>query len=857
MKTFLTIILISIFVLNISCGTGGNTTGFIDDFTGVEGWYEVTPDRDTISPTLKMESVDDLLIIHHKFRTLEEAYKKWDWIKNKIDYSTNLRKNLGEIDLDKYHYVVLNVKEKGSSSYFDINGFTTKLGYTTGITAINLKDYPDECIHGKQKVDFGIDLQDNHTHLTLDYIKFVSKLEDGAKGRLIGPGLTIREEKLKPKPYHGLEALKLRENIALPSPDGEEMAIFRDDATGGITTRLTDAPGDDYFGEGGIWSADGAAVKFKSARNVGGVPLYLPANGLVVAGPPEAGWSMWSQEDPDLLYVMKRKGMDFSVSSWNRRTEKSSVIADFRVPEIGSFVEFKRFTPLGNIIVAFRETPNLYIVDVHNQLAKYIKLSTRLKDVYVYEDEKIVMWYNCYTFEARWRNMETGEEGLAPSFSAGHASWGKYAMVANFGGYLNVFVPDDIGMTFTPGDRISIWANWSNEIITDYGRLTIDNKYVFTNGNRGDVDHQHLMIRTGHTGSVMRVACYFTKFSWTSTTYSRPSPDYTKLIYNENVLGSTELFMVYTRRPDAPAEVSLDGKILTWKSPARNREIKGYNIYASNQSGRNFIRINKEPILNHEYAADNKWKYHAITAIEHSGLESSLSREVSLEGPRSYYFEAEEMELVPPVRRFFDGYCNNFQCVRINAESEMEKTRPGVVRIPLGELSEGPYRIWIRVKGIGEWSAGSASVLVSTEEWKWIQLGTFSRQDEQKSLDISSDDDALKLDLVLLTGDDFIPKAPYPMDNVPPKRVEGLIVRSKDKQIQLSWDPVNAPDLHHYSVYCGNKKDFRCDNETIIRSVFKTSVTDALPEKSGDLFYKVIAFDNRWNRSEPAMVGIR
>jgi hypothetical protein len=124
--------------------------------------------------------------------------------------------------------------------------------------------------------------------------------------------------------------------------------------------------------------------------------------------------------------------------------------------------------------------------------------------------------------------------------------------------------------------------------------------------------------------------------------------------------------------------------------------------------------------------------------------------------------EAEEMLLVSPARRFFDGYCNNFQCVRINAESETEKKMPGKVR--------------------------------------------------------------------------------------------GLAATVKGRQVTITWLESEAGDLHHYSVYCGSSPVFTCDNITLIRSVLKTSVTDAVPFNPAGLYYKVIAVDNRWNESEPATV---
>ncbi len=842
--------------LAASCSNSDDRIGLSDDFSGISGWMEVNPVGDTVPPELKLEIKDGSMIIHHKFRTLEFADEKWPWINNPEDTSTNLRRNYGTVDLDKYHYVVLNVKEKGSSSYFDINGFTTKLGYTTGTTVIDLKDYDDAAIQGVQTIDFGIDLQDNHTRLVLDDLKFVSKLTAEETPRLIGGGLKVRDENLNPRPYHGLEALKIRENLPLPHPDEEEMATFRDDATGAITTRLTDTPGDDYFGEGGIWSADGSAVKFESSRKIGGIPICIPGEGKIIAGPEGAAWRMWSLDNADIIYLMKRKGLTFSVSSWNMKTRKENDIAQFNVPEVGSYVEFKRFTPLGNIIVGFRETPHLYIIDVHNNEARYIELPTRLKDVEINEDENVVDWANCYTYERPWRNFKTGEHGLTPGFSAGHASWGQNGMVANFGGHLNVFVPGDIGRTFTPGDRIKVWANWENDIVTDYGNLTVDNQYVFTNGTRGDVKNQHLMIPSSDPGAVMRVARYFTKFSWTSTTYSRPSPDYTKLIYNENAIGNTELYMVYVRRPDAPVDVRLDGTSLKWKAPGRKLEIAGYIIYGSDSSGRNFVRINSNPVNGEEYSVDHPRNFYAVTSVEHSGLESSFSTEVSAGGGRSFYFEAENMQITAPARHFFDGYCNNFQCIRINAESDEEHVRAGEVRIPLTELPSGTYHIWLRVKGQGTWSAGNEQVRVSENEWKWVSDGVCQSDGTAKDLIVSAADDDLKLDLVLLTADDFTPVAAYPCDALAPGAVDGFSATANGKQVHLSWNASNAPDLHHYSVYCGNSPDFDCDNTSLIRSVLKTNITDILPGKPRGMFYKVVAVDSRWNTSEPATVKV-
>ncbi len=253
---------------------------------------------------------------------------------------------------------------------------------------------------------------------------------------------------------------------------------------------------------------------------------------------------------------------------------------------------------------------------------------------------------------------------------------------------------------------------------------------------------------------------------------------------------------------------------------------------------------------------DPQWKYYAITSVEHSGLESPFSAEVAETGGRSFYFEAENMKLTPPARHFFDGYCTNFQCVRINAESDEEQARPGEVTVPLGNLPQGHYQVWGRVKGQGSWTAGEGPVKVSADDWTWVKIGSCDAGDSSADLHISSPDDNLKLDLVLLTQEDFTPQAAYPADAIAPEHVKGLKAMVSGKQVRLSWMANPDADLHHYSVYCGDSPDFTCDNTTLIRSVLKTGITDVLPEVPRGKYYKVVAVDNQWNTGEAATVKV-
>jgi hypothetical protein len=830
--------------------------GFEDSCNSNAGWMERSPAGKLIEPTLLIKSQNGQLIIHHKHRSLEQAYKKYGWINTRIDYSTTLEKTYRTIDLDRYHYVVLDIASKGSNSYFSINGYSSKLGYTTGITAIDLKDYADSLLHGKRRVCVSIDLQDNHTELVINSIRFCSSLVPEEKARLIGRGLSIHEEDLPVIPYYGLQAIHdrrpLNERLALYEP----LLIFRDPATHALITRLTAAKENEFFGEGGIWSANGQAIKFEAGKNNDRCPLFLPGQGRKIWGPAGTIKNIWDPENPDILYGLLRHGLHFTVIAWSLSGKKASTIASFEAPEMGSYVEFQYNEPR-HLQISFRETPHLFLVDLDSNKVQYFKLSTRLKDAHYDAERHVITWYNCYTFEGHWKNLLTGSEGLEPSFSAGHSSHGKNAMVANFGGHLNILVPHSLHETFTPGNGISVWANWENDIVTDYGNLSYDNKFVFTNGTKGDVDHQHLMIPSCDPGAIMRIVRYFTRFTWESTTYSRPSPDYTKLVYNENIFGNTDLYMAYTKLPDPPLHPVLIGKKLSWNKPENCQETAGYNVYASNETGSGFERINDSLIRGRHFAINNRFKYYRVTAVEFSGLESNWSSEVANSDKScSLYFEAENLDLKGPARHFFDGDCQNFQCIRITPESPEEENEAGSVLIPPGAVPDGRYTIWIRAKGKGTWKVGSHQLAISTNEWEWQALAYSVPVKSADILRISSTDNNLMLDRILITTGDFKPHLKDPCDEKAPGTIGALRATNNGDIVKISWSPVSDRDLHHYSVYCGYDSSFVCDNKSIIRSVNKNTVSDLPPAGNRTLYYKIIAVDSRWNKSVPAIISV-
>ena len=169
--------------------------GLNEDCSSTDGWFEWDSNGKEVSPRVKLESKDGLLHVHLN-RGLLAFARKHRWVPEGVYRSSILRKNYGEIDLDKYPYLVVKLREKGSGVFFGVNGFDTKAGFTTGITAVDLRHYGDDRIHGKQTVRLEMDLHDNLTTLVVDEIKLVSRLTEEEKKGFVGRGLTIRHEKL-------------------------------------------------------------------------------------------------------------------------------------------------------------------------------------------------------------------------------------------------------------------------------------------------------------------------------------------------------------------------------------------------------------------------------------------------------------------------------------------------------------------------------------------------------------------------------------------------------------------------------------------------------------------------------------
>ncbi len=313
-----------------------------------------------------------------------------------------------------------------------------------------------------------------------------------------------------------------------------------------------------------------------------------------------------------------------------------------------------------------------------------VPLPMRMKGACLSHNDQRVTWQRCYYFQPWHMDLDTGKIQLGhyPTYG-GHEIFGRGCLVGRYG---TMWLTHRLGLLPCDeqrADEVRIWSNWATDVPSDYGQLSDDDRWLVTNGTDGAVAGKRLLIDGRETGTVLQVVHDFTsRNSWDSNTYSRISPDATKIAYMCDMLGDTDVYVALTRRPEAPRNLTLarDGSRvrLHWEPPPVAREIAGYNVYRSRESGQGYRRVNRERIASHEFvdAPPAGPAFYAVAAEEHSGLEGLYSTEARAEDAENYrvYADLEEGELSPPLRQYFDGDCSNFRCVRVWKETPQEVT---------------------------------------------------------------------------------------------------------------------------------------------------------------------------------------
>jgi len=864
-------------VLVATSAQGADRVGFREDFSSPDGWVQGTwPGVTAMAAITSDGQQTTFTTLNGTFMTGATAAwaPDWpDWDKNAAPGLAMIAKKYpGTVALDRYHYLVVHMPYAGTYMAFAVNGWDTKVCYTAGTHAVDLRDLPYPSLRGNQPVEIRLTFLNTEAKVVLDEARLVDELTPEEQAGFIGKGLDLRLQKLDPQPYHGLEALNARSGAPVRFDMPNERACFRDTATGATVWRMTSSTRTEMAN---LFSPDGALLQILN-RSFRGMVFYDLGKGEMEEFPEVRGASVFSRERPGILYMLQANNdpqrATYTVRAMDLRTRKIEDVADVPTGEGGFDLGISSWSDL--LIVAGTGPRVLYLVDPRvgdpAKRVRRVDLPMRMKGAILSHNDQRINWQRCFYF-ARWQmDLATGAVQIG-----GTATYGAHDLLglnAWVGRYVTMLLKHRLGLEPVDeahADEIKIWSNWATPVPSDYGYLAPDDRWAVTNCSEGELAGKRILIDGNETGTVLQIVHDFTsRNSWDSNTYTRVSPDTTKIAYMCDMLGDTDVYMAITRRPQAPRNVTLSregGKVrLRWQAPEAAREIAGYNVYRSTESGRGYRRLNRERVAATEFvdAAPPAAACYAVAAEEHSGLEGLCSQEVHVGSLQRYrlYADVEEGALTPPLRQLFDGDCANFRCARVWQEAPEEKT--GQAHFSLNVPKTGAYTLWLRAKGEGALRSEAAGKSVTCEvkapQWSWVRAGgTLPLAAGRQDVTLASGSDGLCMDLFLLTTDPDDQPAALDDRDVAPQPVQGLqVAQATSTEVRLKWQPASDVSFDHYSVYVGDTEDFTPGNATILCSGSKPEALDWGFRPGSALYYKVIATNRRGLSSTPATVRV-
>jgi len=864
----------------VAARASADRVGFCEDFSlsAAEGW-EVSkwPGLTGLASIVSDGEQTTFTTLAGTFMTGASAAwaPDWpDWDKNApAGLAMIVKKYPVVVDLDRYHFLVARITHSGTYAALAVNGWDTKVCYTTGLHAVDLRDLQKPNVRGRQAIELRLTFLNTGARVTLDEVRLVDALSPEEQAGFIPAGLDLRLERHEPAPYHGLEALNARAGAPVRFDLPDERVVFRDTSTGAVIWKLTRSVRTELADN---FNPDGSALPIYN-RSFKGMVIYDLATGEPRELKDLQGSPVFSRADPAVMYLLHSSDAGgqahYVIRAVNFRTGAATTVADWTCADQGG-AEFGASPYSDRLVLGLKEGQAIFLIDPHEpepgRRVRRVPLPLRMKGASLSHNDQRVNWQRCYYFQPWQTDLQTGvvQLGRYPTYG-GHEIFGRGRVVGRYG---TMMLTHALGLL--PGgeeqaDEVRVWSNWATDVPSDYGRLSDDDRWLVTNGTEGAVAGKRLLIDGHETGTVLQIVHDFTsRNSWDSNTYTRISPDATKLAYMSDMLGDTDVYIACTRRPAAPQNVTLqrDGPAvrLRWTPPTAAREIAGYHVYRSTTSGRGYRRINGARIAGCEFtdtpAAGRA--FYAVAAEEHSGLEGLYSAEVGTEATSCcrIFADPEEGRLSLPLRQYFDGRCSNFRCVRAWKETPREST--GEATLTVSVPAAGSYYVWLRGRGNGgfECRGGDDGVSgrIDSDDWSWARVGQPLKLNEgTQPLALRSGDDGLCFDLVLLTSDPADrPERLDDRDPVP-SPVGGLrATEVSPAQVRLAWTSSTELDFDVYSVYVGDSADFAPGNSSLLSSGRKPECLDWGFPPGATLFYKVVAFNKRGAGSEPTTVRI-
>jgi hypothetical protein len=696
--------------------------------------------------------------------------------------------------------------------------------------------------------------------------------DDGAKGT---QGLAELTRRFGVKPYDSLLA-----------PDRTwqtERVIFRDLDTGAPVVRLTNDPWANelsYFGWN--WSADGKYVTFR--RRPGGWESSTATHGPMAVRSDGTGLRnvfrdyryvhslVCSPTDPNVCFAVAD---DRKVVAFDLRSGKSDhVVRDglqgswhLKVSPDGQYLLGR-----GNISKGGR---GLWVARADGKELHEIPVPEGIHDSYQFHpaQPKVMYWY-----EGRFKEgfVQCDFDGKERTKVPVAFDWNHGDVGPDRGVYTHGYVTRVKGDTWSPPEylfhapgveyyddpyRNNGYVSWSpKDQPWVYGTRLVQPPYL------SEIQAFHAEPVPGDVVNRYRV-CTTGLRSTADLDKPGASPDGTKVLFNALLFGQIDVFYVVARLPERPLAVRAEragGSVrLTWRPPAHHAEVAGYRVYRSGESGINHVPLTARPVQGTEFtdatARSGEAVFYAITAVEHSGLESGLSEEVSVDeghkAARRIYVEAEQGERNRLMWVALDGHTSDLHYLWMRG-----REGGGRVTLPV-KLPEagGPWAVWARVKGENgvsfRASAGGSPVTLQappSPEWAWVKFDGALTGSGPVLLTSSLYGSAVDC-LVLSSDPDFTParatRVRWPKLG-PVQGVSGSAV--SPFAVRLSWSAVAGETFHHYNLYCGREADFPVGQGTLIASPDRGTFLDWGLQPGATYYYRVTCVDRAGNESPPS-----
>jgi len=727
-------------------------------------------------------------------------------------------------------------------------------------------------------------------------VKVAQASPSQSRGNYSGAGRYTLQLQTDQRQVFGLHTLAGRHGVKpyrdLETGKGEwqsERVIFRDVDTGATIIRYTNDPFSDqlsYFQ--GNWSADGKYAVFRrrpgmwEASTATHGPMAVNADGTnlrnVFRDYRMVRHEVCSPKIADVCYATAdgdRRVVAFDISTGREI---------YTVREMPRGWHLK-ISPDGNYLMDRSDTSKgkgLWISSIDGGELHEIAVPESIHDSYCFHphQRKVMFWY-----EDRRRDegfTQCDFDGVNRSVADVVFDWNHGAFGRDRGVHTNGFITRILGEAWGP--RENLFSKPGVEYYDDpmhyNGYLSWQPKdqlwvYATRIADAPHVSELQAFPAEPADGPVNRFrVCSTALRRGTMLDNPNASPDGTKVLFNSNGLGSNNIYGAVARLPEAPTKLvakwSPDGVHLSWSPPAHQAEIAGYHVYGSRLGGTGYLPLTGKPVTKPELTLRTNERgreyFYAVTAIEHSGIESSLSAEASPQlsaQNRRVYVEAEHEPRSPDLWLGFDGAANDLHYVWMRSPDGH-----GAIHVENRQIAEAGLDevvVWARVR-----SDSAVHLLVSAEDsvtqisaaattdWTWVRAAEPLRLGGAQELELVTDNYGTAIDALWLSGDESFDPRQSPRITPPP--IAATQVTSaralSPYSARIAWQASRQPTFHHYNVYCGLTEEFAPGQSTLVASPDRASLVDWALAPATNYFYRITCVDRFGNESAPAPAAV-